>query len=397
LGEVAETIDLTGEQTMTSKERMMTAFRRKKADHVPVCPDISVMVPAKLTGRPFYELFLDGREHNGWTSATYSEAYVKAVRHFGIDGWYIYGGLKEIRPEGAPEFKAEIIDVPEGKLVKRTCLTPLGELTETEMYFADEPPWREEKPIKDLEKDFAKFKLWMGLENWKWEKEFKDRDRIGDDGVYAAMIPVFQDWWFHYRHGGFEQCFADFHENPEFMDEVHEFWMEWALAYVRAMVAAKPDEIMLGGSSASLSISSPTIFRKYELPFIQQAAKICREGGVISHLHICGKSWPLVEIVANETDVDVMEPVEEPPGGNIDIEMIKKRFGHKLAFKGNINTFDFMMNATPEQVEEKCKRLIDIAGVDGGFVLSTGDQCGRDTPHANLFKMVEVAKTYGKY
>jgi len=211
------------------------------------------------------------------------------------------------------------------------------------------------------------------------------------------MIPVFQDWWFHYRQGGFEQCFMDFVSEPEFMDEVHEFWMEWALAYVRAMIVAKPDEIMLGGSSASLSVSSPKIFRKYELPFIKAASKICRNAGTLSHLHICGRSWELVQIVADETEVDVMEPMEEPPGGNVDLAEAKRRVGKKLCMKGNINTFDFMMNASPSQVEEKCKRLIDVAGPDGGFVLSTGDQCGRDTPQANLFKMVEVAKTYGMY
>ncbi len=129
---------------MTGKERLMTAFRRKKADHVPACPDISVMVPAKLTGRPFYELFLDGREHNGWTSATFAEAYVNAVQYFGIDGWYIYGGLKELKAPDAPEFKDTITDRPNGKAVRRMAQTPLGPLTETEMYFADEPPWREE-------------------------------------------------------------------------------------------------------------------------------------------------------------------------------------------------------------------------------------------------------------
>ncbi len=382
---------------MTGKERLMTAFRRKTPDHVPACPDISVMVPAKLTGRPFYELFLDGREHNGWTSATYAEAYVEAVKHFGIDGWYIYGGLKEIRPPGAPEFIDSISDAPEGKVVNRTCATAKGALTEKEIYFADEPPWREEKPIKDLKADFEKMKLWMGTGNWKWEPMFRDRDRIGNLGVYVGMVPVFQDWWFNFRNGGFEQCFQDFVDEPEFMEEVHEFWMEWALAYVRAMVAANPDEIMLGGSSASLSVSSPTIFRKYELPFIQRASKICREGGVISHQHICGRSWKLVQIIAEETDVDVMEPMEEPPGGDVDIAEAKRRVGAKLCIKGNINTFNFMLKATPEQVREKCKRLIDAAAAGGGFVLSTGDQCGRDTPHANLFAMVEVAQTYGKY
>ena len=33
----------------------------------------------------------------------------------------------------------------------------------------------------------------------------------------------------------------------------------------------------------------------------------------------------------------------------------------------------------------------------GGFILSTGDQCGRDTPEANIFKLVEVCEKYGRY
>jgi uroporphyrinogen decarboxylase len=56
-----------------------------------------------------------------------------------------------------------------------------------------------------------------------------------------------------------------------------------------------------------------------------------------------------------------------------------------------------MLRATPEQVREKARRLIDDCAAGGGFVLSTGDQCGRDTPDANLFALVEVARTYGRY
>jgi hypothetical protein len=382
---------------MTRKERLLTTFRGGKADHVPACPDISVMVPARLTRRPFYELFLDGRPHNGWTSATYSEAYVDAVRYFGIDGWYIYGGLKEQRHPGAPEFTESVADRADGKLVTRACQTPLGELTEREMYFTDEPPWREEKPVKDLRRDVPRLKAWVGSGPYSWETEYRDRDRIGDLGVYVGMVPVFQDWWFHYRHGGFDRCIQDFVDEPEFMEDVHAFWMEWALAYVSAMIAARPDEIMLGGSSASLSISSPSFFKRFELPFIQRASKLCKQAGVLSHLHVCGRSWKLVEIVAEHTDVDVMEPMEEPPGGDVDLAEARRRVGKKLCIKGNINTFDFMLHATPEQVREKCKRAIDAAGADGGYVLSTGDQCGRDTPDANIFAMVEVAETYGTY
>lgn len=382
---------------MTPKERILTAMHRKMADHVPVSPDISVLVPDRLAKKPFYEIHLDGREHNGWTSATHSEVYVNAVKYFDMDGFYMYGGLKQILPEDAPKFISKTVEIPEGRLVERVCHTAKGDLTEKEMYFADDAPWREEKPIKELEKDFEKYKLVNGECDWKWETAFYDRDRIGDLGIYMGMIPVFQDWWFYLRQGGFEQLFMDFMMEPEFMDKVHEYWMEWALANIKAMIQAKPDVIMIGGSSASLSISSPDIFRKYELPFIKQATKLCRQAGVISHLHICGKSWQIVEMVAEETDLDSMEPLEEPPTGNVDMAEAKRRVGDKLCLKGNINTTEFMIYSTPKEIEDKCKKLIDDAGYNGGFILSTGDQCGRDTPEANIFKMVETAKTYGKY
>lgn len=381
---------------MTSKERILAVMNRKETDYVSVSPDISVMVPDRLDGRPLYDIHLDGREHNGWTSATHGEVYVEAVKYFGMDGFYMYGGLKQIGPD-RPEFESKIIDMHNGRLVERICHTSEGDLTEKEMYFSDEPPWRTEKPIKDLQSDFRKFQLHMGSGDWKWEDKYVDKHVMGDYGIYMGMIPLFQDWWFHNRQGGFEQCFMDFMTEANVMDKIFGFWLDWALENVKAMLKAKPDVIMLGGSSASLSISSPDIFSKFELPFVQQASKLCKDAGIISHLHICGKSLQLVEMVAEETDVDSMEPMEEPPTGNVDLAEVKKRYGSKLCIKGNINTTSFMLTATPQQIEDKCKRLIDTVGYDGGFILSTGDQCGRDTPDANIFKMVEVAKTYGKY
>lgn len=382
---------------MTSKERLLITMKGGQADHVPVSPDISVMVPDRLDGRPFYDIHLDGREHFGWTSATHGEVYLKAIRHFGCDGFYMYGGLKQIGPEGRPEFTSTIHETEKGRLVRRSCQTPLGELTEEELFFADEPPWVEIKPLKDLAADFAKLKWMMGASDWKWEEAYRDKQVIGDYGIYMGMVPVFQDWFFRNRQGGFEQMFVDYMMEPALIEEIHEFWMAWALANVRAMLRAGADVIMLGGSSASLSVSSPGLFRKFELPFIQQAAVLCREAGIVSHLHVCGRSNELVEIVATETDLASIEPLEEPPSGNVDLKAIKRRFGKKLCLKGNINTTNFMLRATPAEIEDKCKELIDAAAEGGGFILSTGDQCGRDTPDANLFKMVEVAQTYGKY
>ena len=68
---------------MTPKERMLTAMRNEEPDRVPACPDISNMVPAKLTGKPVWDIYRHGNPPL-W------RAYLAAVRHFGMDGWLIY-------------------------------------------------------------------------------------------------------------------------------------------------------------------------------------------------------------------------------------------------------------------------------------------------------------------
>jgi uroporphyrinogen decarboxylase len=378
---------------------MLAAFGLREPDHVPVSPDISAMAPVRLSGKPFDEMFLDGKRHNGYASASVAQAYVDAVKYYGMDGWYIYGSLAEIAAPERPRWQDVFRPREGGGQVRESVAeTPYGPLTRRTDYFPDEPPWETEKPIKDVKRDWPRLRAMMGEDrNWRWENEFADRDRIGELGVYSVAIGIPQDWWFFQRHGGYNTMFFDFSDEPSTMREVMEFYTQYALARLKATLAARPDEIMLGGSASSLSASSVRYFRQYDLPFIQRAAQLCKEAGVFSHLHICGKSARLVPIIAEETDVDVMEPLKEAPGGDVDLAEVKKRYGRRLCLKGNINTFDFMLNATPAQVEDKARRLIDDCASGGGFVLSTGDQCGRDTPDANLFKLVEVARTYGRY
>ena len=82
--------------------------------------------------------------------------------------------------------------------------------------------------------------------------------------------------------------------------------------------------------------------------------------------------------------------------GDCDLAEIKRLYGGKVALMGNIHTTQ-MLQGTPSDIEQAAKGAIDAAAAGGGFILSTGDQCGRDTPDANIYKLVEVAKTYGRY
>ena len=65
---------------MTSKERMLIAMQNKQADMVPVTPDISNMIPCRLTGRPFWDIYL-------YQNPPLWKAYIDAVKYFGFDGF----------------------------------------------------------------------------------------------------------------------------------------------------------------------------------------------------------------------------------------------------------------------------------------------------------------------
>ena len=43
---------------MNSRERLLTVLRGAIPDCVPVMPDTSNMIPARLTGKPFWDLYL---------------------------------------------------------------------------------------------------------------------------------------------------------------------------------------------------------------------------------------------------------------------------------------------------------------------------------------------------
>ncbi len=43
---------------MNSRERLLAVLRREIPDCVPVAPDFSNMIPARRTGKPFWDLYL---------------------------------------------------------------------------------------------------------------------------------------------------------------------------------------------------------------------------------------------------------------------------------------------------------------------------------------------------
>jgi uroporphyrinogen decarboxylase len=262
------------------------------------------------------------------------------------------------------------------------------------VYHKDNPPVHGIKPeALGLDKEPASFNEINDIVKWPEGEELLKLalEEMGDHGlvgVFCGTTLLLHN----------QEEIVDYYEDPGKYRERRDCLMEYYEKRFNKLMSlnTRPDFICTGGSG-SLIFQNPDIFRELALPIVKKITKLCKENGIYSHVHSCGPEYELVKILALETDLDIIDPLEIPPMGDCDLAKIKSEFGNKLILKGNLHTTNIMLNGTVEMVKQACEKAIDDAGDGGGFILSTGDQCGRDTPHENIFAMVESARNYGKY
>ncbi|MBT9150808.1 MAG: Uroporphyrinogen decarboxylase [candidate division WS2 bacterium] len=388
---------------MTSKERMLVVLRNEQPDMVPVAPDISNMIPCRLTGKPFWEIYLQD-PLSGEGGYPLGEAYLEAVKYFGFDAWDQYGSLGPSKEEKR-EFQREIIEKDAEKIVaKESFHTPEGTLSQEIVYSIDNSPAPRKMLVKDFKKDFPLFlKYWFPDPSSCDDSKFHEwKTKVGDLGIVGLVIsfPGFQSLVYTIdggdRMSSLEALTYAYYDYPDLLREYVFTYENWATKMTERILKAKPDYVLIS-ASGTITLQSPEIFRELGLPTLKKITRLCKKSEVPTILHSCGKEKELVKICVEETDLSCINPLEVPPMGDCNLKEIKEKYGKKIALMGNLHTTEVMLKGSERDVEEAAKEAIDDAGERGGFLLSTGDQCGRDTPDENIFKLVEVARTYGRY
>ena len=80
---------------------------------------------------------------------------------------------------------------------------------------------------------------------------------------------------------------------------------------------------------------------------------------------------------------------------HVDINKAKEVLGGKVCIMGSV-PMSFMVGGTPEQVKERCKELIDVAGKDGGYIMSAAAVMDDSKPE-NVRAMMDFTREYGRY
>ena len=171
--------------------------------------------------------------------------------------------------------------------------------------------------------------------------------------------------------------------DPQGVERAVQVATEANLLYIKALQEAGVDVLVPCDPLASPAILSPSMFKKFVKPYLEQLVK---ESKVPIVLHICGNTTPILKDMAEAgfTALSIEEKVE--------IAKAKEIVGDMSRVVGNIAPAGVLLTGTPDQVREECLKALK----DGVDALAPGCGLAPRTPVANIKAMVEAAQSFSR-
>jgi uroporphyrinogen decarboxylase len=146
------------------------------------------------------------------------------------------------------------------------------------------------------------------------------------------------------------------------------------------------------GSQAAPLISLE-LYRKHIRPIQQRFIDLAKSFAIPVMIHSCGSSsWAYEDFI--EMGIDAVDTLQ-PEAKDMSPEYLKKRFGGRLAFHGCISTAGPVAYGTPFEVDEYCRKTLEIMMPGGGYCFAPTHQLQDNSPAENVLAMYQAVQKYG--
>ncbi len=199
---------------------------------------------------------------------------------------------------------------------------------------------------------------------------------------------------------GFAEWLKDLRRNPQYVSRMMDIAADLWIAIVGQALAAvgdKVDVVFVGDDLASQEgpLFSPSLYRELVKPRhgrMIAAVKASCDAKIL--YHSCGAVFPMIEDLI-EIGVDVLNPVQTSAKG-MDPEGLKEAFGKRLSFWGGIDTQLILPYGSPHEVAAETRRVVDILGAGGGYVMAASHSVQPEVPAENVLAMFDVVLEGGR-
>ena len=150
------------------------------------------------------------------------------------------------------------------------------------------------------------------------------------------------------------------------------------------------------GTQEKLMIS-PRMYRQILKPFHAEFIEFinARTRAKI-FFHTDGDVFDLIEDFV-EMGVDILNPIQTSAGKMSDLQGLKERYGKNIVFCGAIDTQHILPSGTPQEVRQEVKRVINILGEGGVYMVASVHTVMNEVPPQNILAMVDAVEEFGYY
>jgi uroporphyrinogen decarboxylase len=338
---------------VNSRERVLRALALEKGDRVPVVPFI-ITFAAKYAGFKFIEYAKDPK--------VLVKSQIAMARRFKIDAVYVDSDpIIEIEAMGAAVTYPE----DESPMASKPAVKTSADIKSLKM--------------PDLEKD-GRLHVWLDAIRML-------KKEVGEEfGVFGSVNAPFQA---AAQLLGITETCMYMYRNPSLIYELLDLTTKVVVDFMKAEIDAGADAMVIGDAISSPTVISPKHFEQFSFPFIREVIR--QAGGEVPFiLHICGDATRIVDKMV-ETGTRYLEV-----DSYVDLGQVRKKYGNAVGIIGNVSP-SLLLTGSADQVEESCRKAIEAAGGTGAYVLGSGCELPKNTPHVNLDMMVKAAEKYGRY
>ena len=140
------------------------------------------------------------------------------------------------------------------------------------------------------------------------------------------------------------------------------------------------------------TLVSPKHLRQYVFPWLKTVGDLCKKKDIPLIFHSDGNLMAVIDdIVA--AGVNGLHPIQP---NAMDIITLKKNYGDRLCFLGNID-MDIMTRGTEKDVAELVVKNLRNIAPGGGYLVGASNSVPEYIPLKNYNAMRETALKYGKY
>jgi len=362
---------------MTSRERMLTALDNGRPDRLPcqVHGWMDYYLEHYLGGMDWWQAYEEfGMDYAMYISPTYRYDEADLAR------WVVKRvGLG--RDEDGNDRWKETIETPDGDLHRAAAANVFTS-------------WNTEVLIK-TERDFdiwnAHYPVPTGID---FSKMHEVKERLGDKGIIRSgpFSPGQGSPWQSFCIlAGTEQAIMWTFDVPEFVKHALDAILEKTLRVTAMWKGTPTDMVETGGGAGSNTVISPSLARKYCLPYDQKQNDLLHEVGVKVVYHLCGGLMHMLDLVV-QSGADGLETMTpRSMGGDCDLSEASRRVGSRLFFIGGFDQNAGFEHGTPEAARRLVFECFEATKDHAGYIIAPSDHFFFGDP-ANLQAFADAAK-----